>query len=65
MQIFVQNKKRRLHIKEDDDMKSTMLQNPSDPEDALRSKAGKEHRGYVSNLEKSTRENSSVIAEYQ
>lgn len=28
-------------------MKSSMMQNPCDPEDKFRSKAGKEHQGYM------------------
>lgn len=46
-------------------MKSTMMQNPSDPEATFRKKAGKEHRGYVANLEESVGTNGSVITEYQ
>ena len=64
-QTIVENKKRRLRTKEDGGMKSTMLQNPSDPEAAFRSKAGKEHRGYAVNLEESVGENGSVVTEYQ
>ena len=46
-------------------MKSSMMQNPSDPEATFRSKAGKEHRGYVANLEESVGANGSVVTEYQ
>ena len=46
-------------------MKSSMMQNPSDPEATFRSKAGKKHRGYVANLEESVGANSSVVTEYQ
>lgn len=46
-------------------MKSSMLQNPSDPEATFRSKGGKEHRGYAANLEESVGENGSVVTEYQ
>ena len=46
-------------------MKSSMMQNPSDPEATFRSKAGKEHRGYASNLEESVGANGSVVTEYQ
>ena len=42
-QTIVENENRRLRTKEDGGMKSTMLQNPSDPEATFRNKAGKEH----------------------
>ena len=50
---------------EDGGMKSTMLQNPSDPEATFRNKAGKEHRGYAANLEESVGADGSVVTEYQ
>ena len=46
-QTIVENEKRRLRTKEDGGMKSSMMQNPSDPEATFRNKAGKEHRGYL------------------
>lgn len=46
-------------------MKSSMMQNPSDPEATFRNKAGKEHRGYAANLEESVGANGSVVTEYQ
>lgn len=64
-QTIVENGNRRLRTKEDGGMKSTMLQNPSDPEATFRSKAGKEYRGYVANLEESVGKNGSVVTEYQ
>lgn len=64
-QTIVENGTRRLRTKEDGGMKSSMLQNPSDPEATFRSKAGKEHRGYVANLEESVGDNGSVVTEYQ
>ena len=64
-QTVVENEKRRLRTKEDGGMKSTMMQNPPDPEATFRKKAGKEHRGYVANLEESVGTNGSVITEYQ
>lgn len=64
-QTIGENDKRRLRTKEDGGMKSTMLQNPSDPEATFRSKAGKEHRGYAANLEESVGVNGSVVTEYQ
>ena len=56
---------RRLRNKADGGMDSSMLQNPSDPEATFREKAGKDHRGYVGNIEESVGENGSVITEYQ
>lgn len=64
-QTIVENENRRLRTKEDGGMKSTMLQNPSDPEATIRNKAGKEHRGYAANLEESVGANGSVVTEYQ
>ena len=42
-----------------------MLQNPSDPDATFRAKAGKEHQGYVANLEETVGKNGSVITDYQ
>jgi hypothetical protein len=64
-QTVVEEGNRRLRTKEDGGMNSTMLQNPSDPEATFRSKAGKEHRGYVANIEETVGNNGSVITEYQ
>ena len=64
-QTIVENENRRLSTKEDGVMNSSILQNPSDPEATYRSKAGKEHRGYVANLEESVGENGSVVTDYQ
>ena len=64
-QTIVENEKRRLRTKRDGGMSSSMMQNPSDPEAAFRSKAGKEHRGYAANLEESVEKNGSVVTEYQ
>ena len=64
-QTIVENEKRRLRTKDDDGMKSTMLQNPSDPEATFRKKAGKEHRGYAANLEETIGTNGSVVTEYR
>ena len=64
-QTIVENESRRLRMKEDGGMKSTMLQNPSAPEATFRNKAGKEHRGYAANLEESVGTNGSVVTEYQ
>ena len=64
-QTIVENENRRLRTKEDGGMKSTMMQNPSDPEATFRNKAGKEHRGYVANLEETVGKNGSVVTDYQ
>ena len=64
-QTIVENKKRRLRTKEDGGMTSAMMQNPSDPEATYRTKAGKEHRGYVANFEETVGKNGSVVTEYQ
>lgn len=56
---------RRLRTKEDGGFHSTMLQNPSDPEATYRTKAGKEYRGYVANMEETVGKNGSVITDYQ
>ena len=63
-QAIVENENRRLRTKEGG-IKSSMMQNPSDPEATFRSKAGKEHRGYAANLKKSVGGNGSVVTEYQ
>lgn len=44
---------------------SGILQNPSDPDATYRTKSGKEHQGYIANLEESVGENGSVITDYQ
>lgn len=64
-QTIVENKERRLRTKEDGGMKSSMMQNPSDPEATFRSKAGREHRGYTANLEESVGNGGSVITDYR
>lgn len=63
-QTIVENNIRRLRTKEDGGMSSKMMQNPSDPEVAYRSKSGKEHRGYVASIEESVGSNGSVVTEY-
>ena len=64
-QTIVENETRRLRTKDDGDMGSSILQNPSDPEATFRSKAGKEHRGYAANLEESVGANGSVVTDYR
>ncbi|MDQ9774878.1 hypothetical protein RF263_08810, partial [Acinetobacter baumannii] len=49
-QTIVEEGFRRLRTKEDGGFHSGILQNPSDPDATYRSKAGKEHQGYVANL---------------
>ena len=63
-QTILEDDKRRLSTKEDGTMNSTALQNPSDPEATFRSKAGKNHRGYVANFEESVGKNGSVVTDY-
>lgn len=64
-QTIVNNGIRRLATHEDGTMDSSMLQNPSDPKAAFRSKSGEEHRGYVANFEGFVGENGSVITDHQ
>lgn len=64
-QTVVEEASRRLRTKEDGGFHSEMLQNPSDPEATYRSKAGKEYRGYIANLEETVGKNGSVITDYQ
>ncbi len=63
-QTIVENEQRRLRQKEDGGMDSSILQNPTDPDATYRSKAGKEHRGYVGNFEESVDKNGSVVTDY-
>lgn len=64
-QTVLEDGRRRLRTKEDGGMNSHALQNPSDPEATFRKKDGKEHRGYVANLEEAVGAESSVITDYQ
>ena len=63
-QTVVEDSRRRLKTKEDGGMDSGIMQNPADPDATYRSKAGKEHRGYVANIEESVGENGSIITDY-
>ncbi len=45
-------------------IKASSLQNPSDPDATYRSKAGKDHKGYVGNLVETTDQNGSIITFY-
>lgn len=64
-QTVVEEAKRRLKTKEDGDMDSRILQNPSDPDATYREKAGKKHHGYAANLEETVGENGTVVTDYQ
>lgn len=64
-QTVIEDAKRRLRTKEDGGFRSEMLQNPSDPDATYRTKAGKEHQGYVANLEETVGKNGTVITDYQ
>lgn len=55
----------RLKTKEDGGMGSGILQNPADEDATFRTKSGKDHRGYVANLEEAVGENGSVVVDYQ
>lgn len=46
-------------------MSSGMLQSTADPDATYREKAGKQHRGYVGNVEESVGENVSVVTGYE
>lgn len=49
-----------------DGMDSTVMQNPADPDATYRSKAGKEHRGYVANVvEVADDQHNSIVIDYQ
>ena len=64
-QTVVEDEKRRLRTKEDGGMDSNILQNPSDPDATFREKAGKQHRGYVANMEESVGKEGTVVTDYQ
>jgi len=64
-QTVMEGGKRRLRKKEDGAMSSGMLQSPADPDATYREKAGKQHRGYVGNVEESVGENGSVVTGYE
>ena len=64
-QTVVEDAIRRLKTKEDGGMDSSVLQNPSDPDATFHQKAGKQHRGYVANVDEAVGENGSVVLDYQ
>ena len=63
-QTVVDGTARRLKTKEDGDMDSSILQNPSDPDATFRSKAGENHRGYAANVEETVGPGGSAITEF-
>lgn len=64
-QTIVENGKRRLLTKEDKKMTSDTMQNHSAPDAIYREKSGRQHRGYVANIEESVSENGSIVTDYQ
>ena len=53
-----------LKNKSDDDMDSSVLQSPIDPDATYRYKAGKGHSGYAANLTESLGKNCSIVSDY-
>lgn len=64
-QTKVENGVRCFCTKEDRQLNSKTMQNPSDPEATYRKKSGEVHRGYVANVEETVGENGSVITDYE
>lgn len=64
-QTVVENEKRRMRTKQDGTMNPSALQNPSDPDATYRNKAGKQYRGYSTNIEETVGKNGSVVTDYQ
>ena len=64
-QTVLENGTHRLRIKGLESPKPTSLQNPTDPEATYRTKAGKQHIGYVANVVESVSKDGSVIVDYQ
>ncbi len=64
-QTVVDDNQRRLKTKEDGSMGSDIMQSPVDSDATYREKAGKQHRGYVANIEETVGENGSVVTDYQ
>lgn len=56
---------KRIPKDKEDDMDSTVLQNPSDPDATFRVKNNKQHRGYVANLTETVDSKGSIITDYQ
>lgn len=59
------NGTRRFCTKEDQQLNSKTMINPSDPEAAYRIKAGAAHRGYAASVEETVGENASVVTDYE
>ena len=64
-QTCIEEGKRRFCTKEDKQLNSQTMINPSDPEATYRVKNNTAHRGYVANLEESVGANGSVITDYE
>jgi len=64
-QTIEENDNRRLKTKEDGEMNSHILQNPSDPDATYRCKNGIENIGYSANFEETVDKNGAVITDYQ
>ena len=46
-------------------MDASILQNPADPDATYRKKAGKQNRGYATNLSEACGEEGSIVTDYQ
>ena len=64
-QTKVENGIRRFCTKEDHQLHSKTMINPSDPEATYRKKSGEVYRGYVANVEETVGENGSVVSDYE
>lgn len=64
-QTKVEDGIRRFCTKEDKQLNSKTMINPSDPEATYRTKAGTAHRGYVANVEETVGENGSLVTDYE
>lgn len=63
-QTIVDNGTRRFRNKEDGGFDSNIAQSTTDMDATFRSKAGKDHKGYVANVEESVGDNGSLITDY-
>lgn len=63
-QTINENGKLRLKTKDDHQMNACIMQSPYDPEATYREKAGKKHRGYVSNVVESGESGNTLITDY-
>lgn len=64
-QTKVENGVRRFCTKEDRQLNSRTMINPSDPEATYRKKENEIHRGYVANVEETVGKNGSVVTDYE